>query len=150
MTPGRSLVHPLSAMKIPEILIVETVHQPVSLARVLQVIADAGLAIEHLTALRRDQGKTLWEITVDMRSEEHTSELQSQSNLVCRLLLEKKKKKKLYLLLSHTASPESRLFSCGLAWPILHSCAALLIIISVSRFKATYFYPISSSMMSHA
>src|SRR6266567_7700789 len=28
------------------------------------------------------------------RSEEHTSELQSQSNLVCRLLLEKKKNKK--------------------------------------------------------
>src|SRR5688572_32040739 len=35
-------------------------------------------------------------LTVDSRlsrSEEHTSELQSQSNLVCRLLLEKKKKK---------------------------------------------------------
>src|SRR2546430_9548701 len=30
------------------------------------------------------------------RSEEHTSELQSQSNLVCRLLLEKKKKDKLH------------------------------------------------------
>src|SRR2546427_9497139 len=30
----------------------------------------------------------------DGRSEEHTSELQSQSNLVCRLLLEKKKKKR--------------------------------------------------------
>src|SRR5688572_31699112 len=30
----------------------------------------------------------------NMRSEEHTSELQSQSNLVCRLLLEKKNKKK--------------------------------------------------------
>src|SRR5690606_15110780 len=29
------------------------------------------------------------------RSEEHTSELQSRENLVCRLLLEKKKKKKL-------------------------------------------------------
>src|SRR2546430_7079229 len=28
----------------------------------------------------------------ELRSEEHTSELQSQSNLVCRLLLEKKKK----------------------------------------------------------
>src|SRR5438270_1404334 len=28
---------------------------------------------------------------LDVRSEEHTSELQSQSNLVCRLLLEKKK-----------------------------------------------------------
>src|SRR2546430_12859310 len=45
------------------------------------------------------------------RSEEHTSELQSQSNLVCRLLLEKKKKtitstlelsnKKLSLSLTH-------------------------------------------------
>src|SRR5688572_32625292 len=30
------------------------------------------------------------------RSEEHTSELQSQSNLVCRLLLEKKKKQTYY------------------------------------------------------
>src|SRR2546430_12370110 len=31
----------------------------------------------------------------DSRSEEHTSELQSQSNLVCRLLLEKKKKQRM-------------------------------------------------------
>src|SRR5688572_32095784 len=40
----------------------------------------------------------LWERELDqrarLRSEEHTSELQSQSNLVCRLLLEKKKKKR--------------------------------------------------------
>src|SRR2546430_12054589 len=49
-----------------------------------------------------------------VRSEEHTSELQSQSNLVCRLLLEKKKKKKqeLYLMLDQhehaTAMPLSR------------------------------------------
>src|SRR5688572_33193956 len=36
------------------------------------------------------------------RSEEHTSELQSQSNLVCRLLLEKKKKnKKIYPIYSN-------------------------------------------------
>src|SRR5688572_32032855 len=35
-----------------------------------------------------------WHPCVLARSEEHTSELQSQSNLVCRLLLEKKKKKK--------------------------------------------------------
>src|SRR5256886_5911040 len=35
--------------------------------------------------LRQDQG------VLTLRSEEHTSELQSQSNLVCRLLLEKKK-----------------------------------------------------------
>src|SRR2546430_9247176 len=37
---------------------------------------------------------TLQRLYVAFRSEEHTSELQSQSNLVCRLLLEKKKKKK--------------------------------------------------------
>src|SRR2546430_12493814 len=35
------------------------------------------------------------------RSEEHTSELQSQSNLVCRLLLEKKKKKTKYTKYSY-------------------------------------------------
>src|SRR5256886_7219521 len=39
-----------------------------------------------------------------LRSEEHTSELQSQSNLVCRLLLEKKKKPR--------AVPSERLYYC--------------------------------------
>src|SRR2546430_8355293 len=39
---------------------------------------------------------------IGARSEEHTSELQSQSNLVCRLLLEKKKKIKHYLTLHLT------------------------------------------------
>src|SRR2546430_4834810 len=34
----------------------------------------------------------VWGFNNQARSEEHTSELQSQSNLVCRLLLEKKKK----------------------------------------------------------
>src|SRR2546427_1893298 len=41
-------------------------------------------------AAGRDPGQCL--AAVAARSEEHTSELQSQSNLVCRLLLEKKKK----------------------------------------------------------
>src|SRR5438034_11679968 len=35
----------------------------------------------------------LVQVTLRRRSEEHTSELQSHSDLVCRLLLEKKKKK---------------------------------------------------------
>src|SRR2546430_4198124 len=44
------------------------------------------------THVRRDEIEHLGgEATGDARSEEHTSELQSQSNLVCRLLLEKKK-----------------------------------------------------------
>src|SRR5256886_2905057 len=37
-----------------------------------------------------------------IRSEEHTSELQSQSNLVCRLLLEKKKKARLDEIVQRT------------------------------------------------
>src|SRR5688572_31885760 len=40
------------------------------------------------------QKSSVQDLIGDSRSEEHTSELQSQSNLVCRLLLEKKKKNK--------------------------------------------------------
>src|SRR3989475_5392146 len=53
-------------------------HRTVPLAQRLQYhLADQLEGVEHAVAAR---------------SEEHTSELQSQSNLVCRLLLEKKKK----------------------------------------------------------
>src|SRR2546430_10965552 len=49
------------------------------------------------------------------RSEEHTSELQSQSNLVCRLLLEKKKN-----LRHHTSPPgqphDGHLLPCDERW----------------------------------
>src|SRR2546426_6944173 len=40
----------------------------------------------------REKGGDAMAIPTDVRSEEHTSELQSPCNLVCRLLLEKKKK----------------------------------------------------------
>jgi malate dehydrogenase (oxaloacetate-decarboxylating) len=56
-------------VKIPEIYLVETVHKPGALASVLQVIADENLVIEHLQSLRRDQGRTLWEITVEIDEE---------------------------------------------------------------------------------
>src|SRR5205085_12367722 len=39
-----------------------------------------------------DLNFSMLQVAAGVRSEEHTSELQSQSNLVCRLLLEKKKK----------------------------------------------------------
>src|SRR2546426_6952819 len=45
---------------------------------------------------------------IDGRSEEHTSELQSPCNLVCRLLLEKKKKIKDEVVLQQKASREGR------------------------------------------
>src|SRR5688572_31851209 len=43
-------------------------------------------------ALKENLGGLAAKVQRALRSEEHTSELQSQSNLVCRLLLEKKKK----------------------------------------------------------
>src|SRR2546430_12658139 len=48
---------------------------------------------------RRPMGPLKRKISELSRSEEHTSELQSQSNLVCRLLLEKKKRCKHILLI---------------------------------------------------
>src|SRR5438093_9707471 len=50
-------------------------------------------AVRRRRTDRRDRAHRRAEI-VGGRSEEHTSELQSLTNLVCRLLLEKKKKKK--------------------------------------------------------
>src|SRR2546430_16531882 len=41
----------------------------------------------------KNRDRHIFNLWVEYRSEEHTSELQSQSNLVCRLLLEKKKTK---------------------------------------------------------
>src|SRR5438034_8328060 len=58
-------------------------------------IGDLTDAIEREKAC--DQDIRFWEIVLFLRqleSEEHTSELQSHSDLVCRLLLEKKKKHK--------------------------------------------------------
>src|SRR5688572_31830219 len=59
-----------------------------SSARLVTPAAPAPAAVEHATAPAPPMPATTVSAT---RSEEHTSELQSQSNLVCRLLLEKKK-----------------------------------------------------------
>src|SRR5260221_8334262 len=56
-------------------------HQPAAEGVVVTAIAIDGHADVHLTLVQLLGG----------RSEEHTSELQSHSDLVCRLLLEKKK-----------------------------------------------------------
>ena len=53
-------------MKIPEILLVEAEHKPGSLAKVLTVIGEAGLVVEHLATVRRNQARTVWEITLEM------------------------------------------------------------------------------------
>src|SRR5262249_58883753 len=73
----------------------------------------------YTTLFRSRRGRATWDIDIDgydpvaaahdrigimvvaaPRSEEHTSELQSLTNLVCRLLLEKKKKKHIMHILT--------------------------------------------------
>src|SRR2546427_4795742 len=56
--------------------------------------SDARLVLDHRLARRGPDAVAVEQVharPAGERSEEHTSELQSQSNLVCRLLLEKKK-----------------------------------------------------------
>src|SRR2546430_13122266 len=56
-----------------------------------------------------------WRDLAVARSEEHTSELQSQSNLVCRLLLEKKKPTQQK---AHLWRHRHRSHPTGMMWPI--------------------------------
>lgn len=52
-------------MKIPEILLVETAHKPGTLARVLDAVGRAGVLVENVSAVRRDEARTVWEITLE-------------------------------------------------------------------------------------
>src|SRR2546427_2996318 len=80
-------------------------HEVVAVENGLEAIERLGPASDRFDAVVTDLqmprlgGRALYEQLqeqrpqlAERRSEEHTSELQSQSNLVCRLLLEKKKK----------------------------------------------------------
>jgi malate dehydrogenase (oxaloacetate-decarboxylating) len=62
-----------AVVKIPEILQVETPHSAGALASVLNVIAEAGLTLEHVSRVRRDQDRTLWEITVEIDTAAHAA-----------------------------------------------------------------------------
>src|SRR5437660_5126751 len=76
---------------------------PLPLSRIELALERAGLVTKHVEGLADDYAETLthwisrfearYDDAVRLRSEEHTSELQSRGHLVCRLLLEKKKKK---------------------------------------------------------
>src|SRR3712207_7438760 len=78
--------------------------------RVLRDVRDDGGRVEVALSLHglpagEDAGTgldALSDLAIHVRSEEHTSELQSRQYLVCRLLLEKKKK------YPHTATTKSR------------------------------------------
>src|SRR5258706_7853399 len=63
---------------------------------------EAGRVAEpsHVREMRSERAQ-VWRWAEPLRSEEHTSELQSLTNLVCRLLLGKKKKKKCTYILEN-------------------------------------------------
>src|SRR5256885_8422070 len=63
----------------------ESVHSGQTLAKSISLLRKAGFAEEDIVVLNPVEPAL-----PDWRSEEHTSELQSPCNLVCRLLLEKK------------------------------------------------------------
>src|SRR2546427_941923 len=73
--------------EIVELTVEHLVLVVASMAVAIAVALPAGILLTRRAPLQR------WVLGFAnvMRSEEHTSELQSQSNLVCRLLLEKKK-----------------------------------------------------------
>src|SRR5260221_5141059 len=59
----------------------------------VEEVDDAGQRPGHPVGVNFERLTGLWIAAREQRSEEHTSELQSHSDLVCRLLLEKKKNK---------------------------------------------------------
>src|SRR2546430_5925653 len=77
---------------------INVVPLPVAVETCGAVPAHRGGVLEVALEARRSRSQ------IDQRSEEHTSELQSQSNLVCRLLLEKKKINIPLALSSHSST----------------------------------------------
>src|SRR2546427_6871049 len=69
--------------------VIEYLKTPPDRETLQRLITDMGVPVR---AVLREKGTPYAELGLDDRSEEHTSELQSQSNIVCRLLLEKKKR----------------------------------------------------------
>src|SRR2546430_12658176 len=83
--PPRSTLFPYTTL-------FRSLHLPelIRFRRMLGLFAFFYVCLHFLTYIGPDQSFDLSAMWKDVRSEEHTSELQSQSNLVCRLLLEKK------------------------------------------------------------
>src|SRR2546430_5279631 len=83
--PPRSTLFPYTTLFRSRLLV-----RRAALGRVAKLEAEheAALAVAEVAGLAQEDDVVA--VRFGQRSEEHTSELQSQSNLVCRLLLEKK------------------------------------------------------------
>src|SRR5947199_3962148 len=90
-----------------------SLHDALPISAEEAIILDAVVAPGHdgaaelVVSLRHPNGgleTVALEAPVGMRSEEHTSELQSLRHLVCRLLLEKKKRQKTLGIISYEST----------------------------------------------
>src|SRR5436309_12028135 len=86
--PPRSTLFPYTTLFRSQRQVDRRVEDAVIMLAVARAGAQRGDAEPGLVGRNRDHARG-----GILRSEEHTSELQSRENLVCRLLLEKKKKK---------------------------------------------------------
>src|SRR5256886_12556039 len=68
-----------------------------------------GKTVDVRIGLRERMQQASRQLDFERRSEEHTSELQSQSNLVCRLLLEKKKNYSINIITRSSCQPYSHI-----------------------------------------
>src|SRR5438874_9599825 len=89
--PPRSTLFPYTTL-FRSVVLAGNLHEMVEMA---QHRIEAVLALPPAVGAQEAVGEART-ASIRCRSEEHTSELQSRRDLVCRLLLEKKKKKKNY------------------------------------------------------
>src|SRR5688572_31297398 len=98
--PPRSTLFPYTTLfrsqVVPSEVVTRATSPVVSATLSSGGVSTSSSTLQPTAVANRDSETTNAAVCIGSRSEEHTSELQSQSNLVCRLLLEKKKKKKTY------------------------------------------------------
>src|SRR2546421_7701199 len=90
--PPRSTLFPYTTLFRSQFKNLELVAGLATPAQINAIAALPGVQSVYLNKQLQYYGRPGGLYTLLLRSEEHTSELQSRSDLVCRLLLEKKKK----------------------------------------------------------
>src|SRR5256886_2968732 len=98
-----------------------------------QAISSSAGRVVQVSARRQSNAVMSQAMSGGVRSEEHTSELQSQSNLVCRLLLEKKNKIESCSFFMYAISIAIYVYVCDRLPTQLHLAVALQIILSGLR-----------------
>src|SRR5437899_8084697 len=87
-----------SLLFFASVLFHELAHSVMAQYYKIQVVSITLFIFGGVARIGREPSKAIQEFNIAVRSEEHTSELQSLRHLVCRLLLEKKKKRNITMI----------------------------------------------------